>query len=223
MFRILIVEDEDKLRKAMIKGLSEQGYDVVGAADGLEGLQRAVNEAFDCLILDRMLPQCDGLDVLRDLRLAGNTTPTILLTARGAIEDRVQGLDCGADDYLLKPFVWEELLARIRACIRRRLHSPETILTCGRLTLNRESRRLSSGERSVGLTIRQCELMEYLIRHREQNVTREALANEVWREPLADFSNVIDVYVSYLRKKLQRLNDPSVIRTIRGVGYRFEA
>ena len=185
----LVVEDEDKLRKALTQGLSEQGYDVTAVGDGHDGLALAVGESFDCLLLDMMLPGCEGLEIVRRMREAGDQTPTLMLTARGAIEDRVLGLDSGADDYLSKPFSWAELLARIRVCLRRNemLDSP-VILRFGDLALDCARRKLACGE----------------------------------REPLAGLTNVIEVYVSYLRKKLARLDDPTVIQTIRGVGYRLE-
>lgn len=223
MPKILVVEDEDKLRKALTQGLTEQGYDVTAVGDGHDGLALAVGESFDCLLLDMMLPGCEGLEIVRRLRAAGDQTPTLMLTARGAIEDRVLGLDSGADDYLSKPFSWAELLARIRVCLRRNemLDSP-VILRFGDLALDCARRKLASGERDVDLTIRQCELLEYLIRNRGRDVSRDELAREVWREPLAGLTNVIEVYVSYLRKKLAHLDDPTVIQTIRGVGYRLE-
>lgn len=223
MPRILVVEDEDKLRKALTKGLTEQGYDVIAVGDGHDGLALAVGESFDCLLLDMMLPGCEGLEIVRRLRAGGDQTPALMLTARGAIEDRVLGLDSGADDYLSKPFSWAELLARIRVCLRRNemLDSP-VILRFGDLALDCARRKLASGERDVDLTIRQCELLEYLIRNRGRDVSRDELAREVWREPLAGLTNVIEVYVSYLRKKLAHLDDPTVIQTIRGVGYRLE-
>jgi DNA-binding response OmpR family regulator len=222
MARILVVEDEDKLRKALTKGLTEQGYDVTAVEDGRAGLERAVGEPFDCLILDMMLPGCDGLEIVRTLRAAGDQTPTLMLTARGAIEDRVLGLDSGADDYLSKPFSWDELLARIRVCLRRHVAVDSPVMRCGELALDCARRILSRGDRQVQLTIRQCELLEYLIRNRGRDVGRDDLARDVWREPIAGLTNVIEVYVSYLRKKLATLEDPTVIRTIRGVGYRLE-
>lgn len=223
MSRILVVEDEDKLRKALTKGLVEQGYDVTAVETGDEGLARANAESFDCLVLDMMLPGCDGLEIVRQLRTAGDRTPTLVLTARGSVEDRVLGLDSGADDYLGKPFAWDELLARIRACMRRNPSTETQMLHCGELTLDCVRRVLSHGEGCVELTVRQCELLEYLIRHQGQDVSRDDLARHVWREPLAGLTNVIDVYVSYLRKKLAQLDHATVIRAVRGVGYRLEA
>lgn len=223
MLRILVVEDEDKLRRALVKGLVEQGYQVIAVGDGETGLARAISESFDCLVLDMMLPGRDGLEIVRELRAAGRRTPTLMLTARGALEDRVLGLDSGADDYLTKPFAWDELLARIRACTRRLDDANSATLRCGALTLDCARRTLARGDRQVELTIRQCELFEYLIRNRGRDVSRNDLARDVWREPLAGLTNVIEVYVSYLRRKLAQLDDPTVIRTIRGVGYRLEA
>lgn len=223
MLKILVVEDEDKLRRSLTKGLAECGYGVVAVSDGIEALKQAFDDSFDCIVLDMMLPECDGLEVVKQLRAAGHRTPVIMLTARGALEDRVLGLDSGADDYLSKPFAWEELLARIRACIRRNENVNLTMLQFDDLSLDCARRALSSGDLQLELTIRECDLMEYLIRRCGRDISREELAEEVWGEPLAGLTNIIDVYISYLRKKLGQLSDKTVIRTVRGVGYRLES
>ena len=222
MARILIVEDEDKMRRALLQGLTEQGYDVTAVEDGDAGMKMAAAESFDCMLLDLMLPGKDGLEIVQALRSTGNQTPMLILTARGAVEDRVLGLDSGADDYLSKPFSWDELLARVRACLRRSGAGEGTRLACGTITLDCAHRRIVQGSRHVELTIRQCELLEYLIRRQGKEVSRDELARDVWREPLAGLTKVIEVYVSYLRKKLNRLEDAPVIQTIRGVGYRLD-
>lgn len=223
MSKILVVEDEDKLRRSLVKGLTEHGYEVSAVADGEDGLARAVSGSFDCLVLDMMLPGYDGLEIVRELRAVGSRTPVIMLTARGALEDRVLGLDSGADDYLSKPFAWEELLARIRACLRRCEEANASSLRFGQLSLDCARRTLSRGDRQLELTIRECDLLEYLIRNHGRDIWREELAKDVWGEPMAELTNVIDVYISYLRKRLIQISDKSVIRTIRGVGYRLEA
>ena len=195
MPRILIVEDEDKLRRALRRGLAEEGYEVVAVEDGDAGLARAAVEPFDCLILDVMLPGRDGFQVLSELRAAGCPTPILILSARGAIEDRVRGLDSGADDYLAKPFAWAELLARLRACLRRQAAGegrPSSEPAAS--TSIASHRRLACGPRQVELTVRECELLEYLMRRAGQVVGRDQLAREVWRDPDAVLTNVIDVY-----------------------------
>ena len=222
MPRILIVEDETKVRQSLQKGLEEEGYEVVTAEDGHRGLELAMRGSFDCLILDLMLPGRDGLEILQALRRSGDRTATIILTARGAVEDRVRGLDSGADDYLAKPFAFAELLARIRACLRRGA-APETVLRAGELALDCIHRRVVQGTEEIELTAREFELLEYLMRKRGEVVTREMIARDVWREPPATMTNVIDVYINYLRKKLERAGRPRWIHTVRGIGYRFGA
>lgn len=219
MPRILIVEDEDKLRRALRRGLVDEGYEVVAVEDGDAGLARATVEPFDCLILDVMLPGRDGLQLLSELRAGGLPTPILILSARGAVEDRVRGLDVGADDYLAKPFAWSELLARLRACLRRSSGGEATTVRAGRIGLDRVRRRLACGPREVELTIRECELLEYLMRRAGQVVGRDQLAREVWRDPAALLTNVIDVFINQLRKKLDKAGSRGVIQTVRGVGY----
>ncbi len=221
MDRILIVEDEDKLRRALRRGLEEVGYDVVAAEDGESGLALAAGEPFDCLILDLMLPGRDGLLVLHALRMAGCTIPVLILSARGAIDDRVRGLDSGADDYLAKPFAWSELLARVRVCLRRR-GAGGSSLRVGDLELDCIHRRLTCGDPEVELTMREFELLEYLMRRAGQVVSRDQLARDVWRDPHAGLTNVIDVYVNYVRKKLEKTHSTVLIRPVRGVGYSLQ-
>jgi len=221
MARLLLVEDEEKVRRSLQKGLNEEGYEVVAVDNGNDGLDQAIAQQFDCLILDLTLPGRDGLEILQRVRAAGRRTPTIILTARGAIEDRVRGLDAGADDYLPKPFAFAELLARIRVCLRRGSALTETVLRAGDLSLDCIRRRVVQGDKEIELTAREFELLEYLMSHANEVVTREMIARDVWREPPGTMTNVIDVYISYLRKKLERAGNPRLIHTIRGVGYRF--
>ena len=218
MLRILIVEDESKLRRALQRGLTEAGYEVHAAEDGEEGLAFALAELIDCLVLDVMLPGLDGIQVLEGIRAAGLSTPVLILSARGEVEDRVRGLDSGADDYLAKPFAWAELLARVRACLRRKAEGG-VIVRAGGIGLDVARRRITCEDRGAELTIRECELLEYLMRRPRQVVSRNQLAREVWRDPEASLTNIIDVYVNYLRKKLEKVGAPGLIRTARGVGY----
>jgi DNA-binding response OmpR family regulator len=219
MQRILIIEDEGKLRRALQRGLTDEGYEVEAVEDGEIGLAFAKQEPFDCLILDLMLPGRDGVEILSALRADGPATPVLILSARGAIEDRVRGLDLGADDYLVKPFAWSELLARLRACLRRRTAGEAAMLRAGGIDLDRARRLLACGPRQVELTVRECELLEYLIRRVDQVVSRDELAREVWRDPEAVRTNIIDVFINYLRKKLGKVGSPAVIQAVRGVGY----
>jgi DNA-binding response OmpR family regulator len=223
MLRILVIEDEDKLRWALQRGLADEGYEVEAVEDGEVGLAFAMQEPFDCLILDLMLPGRDGIQVLGELRAGGSSTPVLILSARRELEDRVRGLDLGADDYLVKPFAWSELLARLRACVRRKAAVESGMLRAGLIDLDLVHRRAACGSRLVELTIRECELLEYLMRRVDQVVSRDELAREVWREPEAGQTNIIDVFINYLRKKLDKIGAPARIRAVRGVGYVFRA
>jgi two-component system copper resistance phosphate regulon response regulator CusR len=220
--RILIVEDEPKVGRALQEGLEAAGYEAAVAATGEEGFYRAQTEAFDLIILDRLLPGRDGLEVLGSLRRASVPTPVLLLTARDAVEDRVQGLDAGADDYLVKPFAFPELLARIRVALRRGGHGTSPArLTLGTLEMEPASRRVSRGGTALDLTPREYELLEYLMRHRGRLVSREMLTHEVWKEPRrgTPLDNVIDVHVARLRKKIDQGQPTRLIHTVRGVGF----
>jgi DNA-binding response OmpR family regulator len=199
--------------------LEEEGHEVIAVEDGGIGFGLASTQHFDCLILDWLLPGRDGLEIVKALRAAGKRTPTIILTARGGVEDRVSGLDSGADDYLPKPFAFAELLARIRVCLRRGPASGELVIRAGDLELDCVHRRLHRAGQEIELTAREFELLEFLIRHKNQVVTRDMIAREVWREPTGSMTNVIDVYVNYLRRKIERFGGQQVIETVRGVGY----
>ncbi len=222
MPRILIIEDERKVLRSLERGLHAEGYDVATAADGEDGYQQATAQPFDCLVLDLMLPRRDGLQVLSDLRKAGKTTPVLILTARDAVEDRVAGLDCGADDYLVKPFAFAELLARLRVLLRRGRDLRETILRAGDLTMDLIQRRVTRAGVEIELSHREFEVLEYLLRHKNSAVTRDMLGRDVWKEPGHALTNVIDVYITLLRRKLEPPDQRSLIHTIRGVGYRIE-
>lgn len=218
MPRILVIEDEDKLRWALQRGLTAEGYEVEAVEDGEVGLAFAMQEPFDCLVLDLMLPGSDGIQILSALRAGGFSTPVLILSARGALEDRVRGLDLGADDYLAKPFAWSELLARLRACLRRKAAVESGMLRAGRFDLDLVHRRAACGSQQVELTIRECELLEYLMRRFDQVVGREELGRELWHELEAIQINIIDVYINYLLKKLDGIGAPVLIQAVRGVG-----
>jgi DNA-binding response OmpR family regulator len=219
--RLLVIEDDLKILRSLDEGLSAEGYEVVTAADGGEGQRLATAGPFDCVILDRMLPGRDGLDVLADLRRAGNAVPVLMLTARDAVQDRVAGLDGGADDYLVKPFAFAELLARLRVLLRRGRPAPDTVLRVADLEVDLLQRRASRGGVEVSLAHREFDLLAYLMRHRGATVTREMLGRDVWKEPNHALTNVIDVHVAMLRKKLEGGGRPALIHTVRGVGYRL--
>lgn len=219
--RILVVEDEAKVARALQEGLEREEYDVVVAPSGEEGFYLVSTEEFDLVILDLMLPGRDGLQVLSTLRKRGMATPVLVLTARDAVEDRVQGLDSGADDYLVKPFAFPELSARIRALLRRGRSDQVVRLKLKDLEMDLVARKVKRANRDVELTVREFELLEYLLKHKGQVVSREMLAREVWKEPsrATPLDNVIDVHMVRLRRKLDEPFDCRLIHTIRGVGY----
>jgi two-component system copper resistance phosphate regulon response regulator CusR len=217
--RILVVEDERKVLRGLERGLQAEGYEVVAAATGEEGLQQATGQPFDCVVLDLLLPWRDGLQVLADLRQIGNKVPVLILTARDAVEDRVVGLDAGADDYLVKPFAFAELLARLRVLLRRERGGPETVLWADDLEVDLLNRRACRAGQDLPLTQREFEVLAYLLRHKNQIVTRDMLGREVWKEPNHALTNVIDVYINLLRRKLEKPGQPPLIHTLRGMGY----
>jgi DNA-binding response OmpR family regulator len=220
--RILVVEDEQKVADALREGLEGEKYDVVIERTGEGAFFRVNTEMFDAILLDLTLPGRDGLDILRALRARGLTTPVLVLTARDSLHDRVVGLDSGADDYLVKPFAFAELVARIRALVRRgRATAESPRLSAADLEMDLISRRVSRGGRAVELTVREFELLEYLLRHQGQVVPREALAREVWKETArtTPLDNVIDVHVARLRRKVDVDQRTKLIHTVRGVGF----
>ncbi|RUL87920.1 response regulator transcription factor [Tautonia sociabilis] len=219
MARVLIVEDQKKLLQSLRRGLEEEGYEVITAATGEEGYYHATTGSFDAVVLDLMLPGRSGLEVLRDLRARGFAKPVLILTARDAVEDRVRGLDSGADDYLVKPFAFAELLARLRALLRRDLSGRELFLRADDLEVDLLARRVVRDGVEVELTKREFELLEYLLRHKNATVTRDMIARDVWKETTTAPTNVIDVYITQLRKKVDRPPARQLIQTIRGVGY----
>jgi two-component system, OmpR family, copper resistance phosphate regulon response regulator CusR len=219
MPRLLIVEDQKKLLNSLMAGLEEEGYEVITAATGEQGYYAATTETVDAIVLDLMLPGRDGIRVLQDLRSNGFAKPILILTARDAVEDRVLGLDSGGDDYLVKPFAFAELLARLRALLRRDVSGRELILRADDLEVDLLSRRVVRGGVELDLTKREYELLEYLLRHKNATVSRDMIARDVWKEVTCAPTNAIDVYVTLLRKKVERTGARQLIHTVRGVGY----
>lgn len=219
MPRVLVVEDQRKLRESLRKGLEQEGYEVVAAATGEDGFYAATTNNVDAVVLDLMLPGRDGMQVLRDLRAHGFPRPVLILTARDSVEDRVAGLDGGADDYLVKPFAFAELLARLRALLRRESTAREFVLRADDLEMDLVGRRVVRDGEEIELSQREFSLLEYFLRHSNAVVTRDMLSRDVWNEPHGVLTNVIDVYVRLLRKKLDRPGSRQLIHTVRGVGY----
>lgn len=217
--RVLIVDDQERLRNWLRKGLQEAEFVVDAAGDGHEGLWYALGNTYDVIILDLMLPGVDGLSILRQLREAGREDQVLILTAKDTVSDRVKGLDLGADDYLVKPFAFEELLARVRALVRRRYGKHSPVIEVGDLRIDTSQRRVWRGEQEIELRAMEYKLLDYLARRAGETVSR----TEIW-EHLYDFgskavSNVVDVYVGCLRRKLDRPGERSLIQTRRGLGY----
>ncbi len=217
--RILLVEDEEKLAKFVQLELSYEGYEVSVAHDGLSGLMAARDQTPDLIILDWMMPGLTGVEVCRRLRQTGTATPVILLTAKDDVSDRVEGLDAGADDYVVKPFSIEELLARVRAHLRRSEPQDAEILVFGDLTLDRRSREVRRGQRPIELTAKEFDLLDYLMTNPRQVLTRDRILEQVWGYDFMGDSNIIEVYVRYLRLKLEAEGESRLIQTMRGVGY----
>ncbi len=217
--RILLVEDDKKVASFIQKGLEEEGYAVDVASDGEMGLMMALDRVHDVFVFDVLLPKKSGLQVVRELRQARIATPVLLLTARDTIEDKVQGLDAGADDYLTKPFAFAELLARVRALLRRGTEARSPKLQVADLVLDPTTRAVTRGGVPITLTNREFALLEYLLRNAGRVVTRTMIAERVWDYNFDSGTNVIDVYINYLRKKIDAGNEPKLLHTIRGAGY----
>jgi DNA-binding response OmpR family regulator len=219
--RILVVEDEQKVADALREGLEDERYDVVVERTGEGAFFRVNTETFDVVLLDLTLPGRDGLEILRALRQRRMETPVLVLTARDSLEDRVTGLDAGADDYLVKPFAFAELLARIRALVRRGRVADAPRLAVGDLEMDLVTRKVLRGGRPVDLTVREFELLEFLMRYQGQVVSRETLARDVWKETArtTPLDNVIDVHIARLRRKVDLEHNVKLIHTVRGVGF----
>ena len=217
--RILLVEDEVKLARFLELELTSEGYQITVAHEGIEGLTIARENTLDLLILDWMIPGLSGIEICRRLRSTGNKVPIILLTAKDEVADRVAGLDAGADDYVVKPFSIEELLARVRSNLRRTQEVDEDTLTFEDLTLNRRTREVFRGGCSIDLTAKEFDLLDYLLTHPRQVFTRDQILERVWGYDFMGDSNIIEVYIRYLRIKLEEQGEKRLIHTVRGVGY----
>jgi heavy metal response regulator len=217
--RILVVEDEPKVASFVRRALEAEHHAVDVAADGEAGLAQALAGAYDLVVLDVMLPKRDGLGVLRELRAGGHAVPVLLLTARAEVADKVAGLDVGADDYLTKPFAVEELVARVRALLRRGAAAAPPRLAIADLTLDPVTREVTRAGKRIDLTAREYALLEFFLRNRGRVLGRALIAQHVWGVDFDTFTNVIDVYVNYLRRKIDADFEPKLVHTVRGVGY----
>lgn len=222
VMRVLVIEDEQKMADLIKRGLEEEGMEVTAAYDGESGLEMAKSGNYDLIILDLGLPGRDGLEVSRLMREAELKTPILILTAQDSTEMKVKGLDSGADDYLTKPFAFAEMLARIRALLRRTMTEDTTKIQIGDLSLNLINRRAARGGAEVQLTNKEFALLEFFMRHPDEILSRETLSEKVWEETFDTLTNVIDVYINYLRNKIDRQFEPKLIHTVRGIGYMFK-
>lgn len=216
--RILVIEDEPKIADFLRRGLTYEGFTVEVAFDGESGLKAARDTPPDLVILDVMLPGLDGYEVCRRLRAAG-PVPILMLTAKDAVPDRVKGFESGADDYVVKPFAFEELIARVRALLRRAHPIEETVLRFADLTLNVTTREVTRGNRKIDLTTKEFDLLHFFMRHPRQVLTRELIYDRIWGYDFDGESNILEVYIRYLRNKLEQNGEPRLIQTVRGVGY----
>lgn len=221
--RLLLIEDEEKLASSLKKALEAESYAVDVAHDGEKGYELAFGEEYDCIILDLKLPHMDGITIAKNLRIEGVKTPIIMLTARDTKQDKILGLDSGADDYIVKPFDFEELLARLRSIFRREKGEKQLLYSIDTLTLDPSSRVVSRSGKTIELSAKEYALLEYLMRNKGSIVSRQQIADHVWDIDLDPFSNVIDVYIGYLRSKIDRAspNDTPLIKTIKGLGYKL--
>jgi two-component system response regulator MprA len=214
-----VVDDERAVREAIERALGYEGYRVEHARDGAEALEVLSNNPVDAVVLDVLMPKMDGIELCRRIRATGDTTPILMLTARESVSDRVAGLDAGADDYLVKPFALRELLARVRALLRRTAEAKSHVLAHADLSLDPETREVFRGERAIDLTRTEFLLLELLLRNARRVLTRELIFEEVWGYDMDWNSNSLEVYIGYLRRKTESGGEPRLIRTVRGVGY----
>jgi DNA-binding response OmpR family regulator len=217
--RVLLVEDDPRVASFVERGLAQLGFRVDVASDGVRGLERALGGAPEIVILDLLLPELDGNRLLGELRRRGRSVPVLVLSACDGVGDRVRALDAGADDFLVKPFSFDELVARMRALARRPKALTGNVLEVGDLRMDLATRRVTRGLRSLSLTAKEFALLEFLVRHRDAVVTRTMIAEHVWGQHFGSFSNVIDVYIRYLRAKVEVGEEQKLIHTLRGVGY----
>lgn len=222
--RILVVEDERKIANALKRGLQQESFAVDVSLTGDDGLAMALDEPYDLIVLDRMLPGVDGLTICQKLREAKKDMPIIMLTAKDAIGDRVAGLNSGADDYLIKPFAFEELLARIRSLLRRPAQVVSSVLTCGDLSLDTQTFEVTRAKKRVSLTSKEFALLEYLLRNQKKVLTKDTIISHVWDYDADILPNTVEVYMSYLRNKIDRAfpDLPDLVHTLRGFGYKLE-
>lgn len=217
---VLVIEDAPEVQRVVGRVLEDAGYRVFSAEDGDSGLRVLLDNRPDLVILDIGLPGRDGFEVIKDLRARGITTPVLMLTGRGGIADRVEGLDAGADDYIAKPFDYDELLARVRALLRRaQLRASEQLIRVGDLTIDPLTRKVERGGREIVLTQREYALLEFLARNAGRPLTREQISQHVWKQPFDPTTNIVDVYINYLRRKVDGDGATRLVRTVRGVGY----
>ncbi|MEV0055264.1 response regulator transcription factor [Saccharopolyspora shandongensis] len=221
--RVLVVEDESVVREAVVRGLESEGYDTRSAGDGAKALTQIAQWLPDVIVLDLLMPFMDGLTLCRRLRSAGDRTPILVLTARDAVADRIAGLDAGADDYLVKPFDLDELLARVRALLRRSYPEDDAVLRFADLSMDTAAYRVLRGDRVVELSRTEFALLEVLLRNAEQALPRETITERVWGRDFGPASNSLQVYVRYLRRKLEGGGEPRLVHTVRGIGYRLGA
>lgn len=219
LMRILVVEDEKDLNRVISKRLESEGYSVDRCFDGEEALDFIDVGEFDAIIMDIMMPRINGIEVLKQMRSRNNTTPVLLLTARDGIGDRVNGLDAGADDYLIKPFAFEELLARIRVMTRKASGNSTNVFSAADLTMDLNSHTVVRGDVNINLSAKEFEILEYLLRNNGIVLSREKIESHVWNFDYSGGTNVVDVYIRYLRKKIDDEFEPKLIHTVRGCGY----
>ena len=219
--RLLLVEDDERVASFVRRGLVQEGFSVDVSRDGSDAFHQVLHEAYDVMVLDILIPFMDGFEVLGQIRKRGCQVPVLVLSAKDGVEDRIRGLNEGADDYLVKPFSFDELTARIRALLRRRSGVEQSVVRIGDLEMDLAARRVTRGAVRINLTPKEFSLLEYLVRHRGTVVTRTMIAEHVWDQHFDSFTNVIDVYIRYLRAKIDDAFEAKLIHTVRGVGYVF--
>lgn len=219
--KLLLVEDEHKIAASLKKGLEQESYTVDVVYDGTAGLDLALSEEYDLIILDRLLPEIDGIEICKQLREKGNHTPVLMLTAKGQLQDRIEGFHAGADDYLVKPFAFEELLVRIKALVRRPKKSIGSVLACDGLSLDTDAFEVKRDNQTIQLSSKEFALLDYLIRHQNKTLTKEQIIAHVWNYDADVLPNTVEVYIGYLRNKIDKPFKKKLLHTIRGFGYRL--